>query len=247
MPLSRARKPVGSDLQLYRRFTWGQQATFNVLDGRQYRSDQIPGACTPVNSSGYCADVLRPDRTMLGAEQRAWLFEDLATTKARWNVIAQQTGFAPRNTATDGTREFAGRDNWDGYVAERQQILDWLVAQGTPNPVVLTGDSHQHWLRNVPPHYSSLEGAPVATEFMGASVSTGGDRGTVTRFGDDPNNPHILFQNNNCGYVRCTPTPELWTTEYRTVAQVSVPESPTSTKATFVVENGHPGAVPAGI
>jgi alkaline phosphatase D len=111
--------------------------------------------------------------------------------------------------------------------------------------VVLTGDSHQHWLRNVPPHYSSFEGAPVATEFMGASVSTGGDRGTVTRFADDPNNPHIRFQNNNCGYVRCTLTPEHWTTEYRTVPQVTVPESPASTKATFVVENGRAGAVPA--
>ena len=218
-----------------------------MLDGRQYRSDQIPGACSPVDFSGYCAGVLQPDRTMLGAEQREWLFRDLATTKARWNVIAQQTAFAPRNTATDGSRAFAGRDNWDGYVAERQQILDWLVSRRTPNPVVLTGDSHQHWLRNVPPHYSSLEGAPVATEFMGASVSTGGDRGTVTRFDDDPNNPHILFQNNNCGYVRCTVTPELWTSEYRTVSQVTVPSSPSSTKATFVVENGRAGAVQAGI
>ena len=40
MPLARARKPEGPDLQLYRRFTWGQMATFNVLDGRQHRSDQ---------------------------------------------------------------------------------------------------------------------------------------------------------------------------------------------------------------
>jgi alkaline phosphatase D len=102
-------------------------------------------------------------------------------------------------------------------------------------------------VRNLPPHYSSLEGAPVATEFMGTSVSTGGDGGTVTRFADDPNNPHILFQNNNRGYVRCTLTPDVWTTEYRTVSQVSVPESPASTKATFVVENGRAGAVPAGI
>ncbi|HET6549668.1 MAG TPA: alkaline phosphatase D family protein [Solirubrobacter sp.] len=245
IPLPRALKPVGPDLQLYRRLTWGQQATFNVLDGRQYRSDQIAAGCTPVDSSGYCADVLRPDRTMLGAEQKAWLFEDLATTKARWNVIAQQTAFAPLNTATDGTREFARRDNWDGYVAERQEILDWLVAQRTPNPVVLTGDSHQHWVRNVPPHYSSFEGAPVATEFMGTSISSGGDGGTVTRFADDPNNPQILFQNNNRGYVRCTLTPDHWTSEYRTVPQVSVPESPSSTKATFVVENGRPGATRA--
>ena len=87
----------------------------------------------------------------------------------------------------------------------------------------------------------------VATGAPSKLLSTGGDRGTVTRFGDDPNNPHILFQNNNCGYVRCTLTPELWTTEYRTVARVSVPASPSSTKATFVVENGRAGAVPAGV
>ena len=67
-----------------------------------------------------------------------------------------------------------------------------------------------------------------------------------TRFADDPNNPHILFQNNNRGYVRCTLTSEHWATEYRTVTQVTVPESPSST-ATFVVENGRTGAVPAGI
>ena len=101
MPLSRARKPEGPDLQLYRRFHWGKLATFNVLDGRQYRSDQ-PKACTTAerDASGYCPDDLNPERTMLGTEQRGWLLEDLATTKARWNVLAQQTGFAPFNRET---------------------------------------------------------------------------------------------------------------------------------------------------
>ena len=114
---------------------------------------------------------------MLGAEQRDWLLEELATTKARWNVLAQQTGFAPINRATDvGPRNFtAGADNWDGYVAERQQILDWMVEQQTSNPVVLTGDTHQNWVRNVPPDFRSLDGPPVATEFMGTSISTDGD------------------------------------------------------------------------
>ena len=37
---ARARKPEGPDLQLYRRFTGASWPTFNVLDGRQYRSDQ---------------------------------------------------------------------------------------------------------------------------------------------------------------------------------------------------------------
>jgi alkaline phosphatase D len=36
MPLRRARRPRGPFLDLYRRFAWGNLATFNVLDGRQY-------------------------------------------------------------------------------------------------------------------------------------------------------------------------------------------------------------------
>ena len=247
MPLARARKPEGPDLQLYRRFHWGKLVTFSVLDGRQYRSDQ-PAVCTATtrDASGYCPDDIQPERTMLGSEQRAWLFEELATTKTRWNVLAQQTGFAPFNRATDGRSRVFGPpapDSWDGYVAERQAILDWMVEQGTPNPMVLTGDTHQNWIRNVPPDYRSFDGAPVATEILGTSVSTNGNPGTPsTRYGDDPNNPHIPFRDNHRGYVRCAVTPELWTSEFRIVSTVTAPEATASTLATFVTENGRPGA-----
>jgi alkaline phosphatase D len=246
MPLARFRKPVEWNLQLYRRFTWGQQATFNVLDGRQYRSDQ-PRTCRPAErQSGYCPDSLAEGRTMLGAEQLDWLLQDLATTKARWNVLAQQTAFAPRNFSTiSGGRSFdAGADNWEGYVAERQSILDWLVEQGTPNPVVLTGDTHQHWVRNIPRDYRDLTGEPVATEFLGSSITTGGDSTDAERIPrlEVFNNPHILLRNDVRGYVRCTVTPESWTSEYRIVDTVRQPQATASTLATFVVENGRPGA-----
>jgi alkaline phosphatase D len=110
MPLRRARKPDGAFFQLYRRFHWGGLVTFNVLDGRQYRSDQ-PAACTPVERtpSGYCATALEPGRTMLGAEQREWLLEDLATTTRRWNVLANQTAFAPFDTTTRARCAGSGR------------------------------------------------------------------------------------------------------------------------------------------
>jgi alkaline phosphatase D len=247
MPLARARKPEGPDLPLYRRFRWGSQAVFNVLDGRQYRSDQA-AACTDAqrDSSGYCPEDLNPARSMLGAEQREWLLESLATTKARWNVLAQQTGFAPFNRATaPGPRSFAtSADSWDGYVAERQQIIDWLVERSTPNPVVLTGDTHQHWVRNVPRDYRSLDGEPVATEFMSTSISTNGNpgNGRFVRYGDDPNNPHIRFRNNDRGYVRCTVTPDSWVSEYRIVSTVEQSVGTTSTLATFAIENGRAGA-----
>ena len=218
-------------------------ATFNVLDGRQYRSDQ-PLTCLRRDASGYCVENLEPWRTMLGAEQRDWLLEDLATTKARWNILAQQTAFAPLNNAAAGAppRFTAGADNWEGYVAERQAIIDWAVEHETPNLVVLTGDTHRNWVRNIPRHYTSLDN-PIGTEFLGTSVSTGSDPPLPVEldFGD-PRNPHLLFRNNNRGYAKCTLTPDTWTTEYRVVDTVEQPTSPAHTLATFVVENARPGA-----
>ncbi|HET8950240.1 MAG TPA: alkaline phosphatase D family protein [Solirubrobacteraceae bacterium] len=242
MPLARARKPVGPDLQLYRRFRWGQMATFNVLDGRQYRSDQNT-ACSSRDPSGYCVEHVDPSRTMLGAEQRDWLFEDMASTKARWNVLAQQTAFAPLNGAFTNPPRFSGvgADNWEGYVAERQRIIDWAVEHQTPNFVVLTGDSHRNWVRNIPRHYSSLEN-PMGVEFLGTSVSTGGDTVPRELFFSRDGNPQLLLQNNNRGYCKCTLTEDTWTSEYRYVSTVRQPQATVSSLATFVVQNGVPGA-----
>jgi alkaline phosphatase D len=186
---------------------------------------------------------------MLGAEQRAWLFEELATTTARWNVLAQQTGFAPfdRDPSPDGRDFYGAGDNWDGYVADRQRVIDWLVEHGTPNPVVITGDSHQNWLRNVPPDIERFDAPPVATEFMGTSISSGGDPAAPsTTYGGDPNNPHIVFRNNNRGYVRCTLNADAWTSEYRIVPTVRQRGVAASTLATFAVENGRAGGQRVG-
>ncbi|HKG64895.1 MAG TPA: alkaline phosphatase D family protein, partial [Solirubrobacteraceae bacterium] len=254
MPLRRSRKPDGAFFQLYRRFHWGDLATFNVLDGRQYRSDQVTPVCTPAQRtpSGYCPGVLEASRTMLGAEQRDWLLAELATSTARWNVLANQTGFAPWDRDTNAFRRgFGEGDNWDGYVAERQVLLDHMVTSGTPNPIVITGDSHQNWVRNVPPNHTDFDVAPVATEFMGTSISTGGDPGEgdeFTLFGGDPQNPHIVFRNNNRGYVRCTLTPDTWTSDFRVVDSVLRTEDiRTTTLATFEVENGKAGARRVGV
>jgi alkaline phosphatase D len=84
MPLRRHRKPDGAYFNLYRRFRWGNMANFNVLDTRQYRTDQ-PTVCTPDqrDPAGYCASALASERTMLGEAQRDWLLADLATTPSR--------------------------------------------------------------------------------------------------------------------------------------------------------------------
>jgi alkaline phosphatase D len=79
---------------------------------------------------------------------------------------------------------------------------------------------------------------------MGTSISSGGDPdSTFTRYGEGPLNPHIVFRNNQRGYVRCSVTPDTWTAEFRVVDTVRQPQSPAHALATFVIENGRAGAV----
>ena len=57
-----------------------------------------------------------------------------------------------------------------------------------------------------------------------------------------PENPHVLFYNNQRGYVRCILTPQTWRADYRVLPYVSKPGASVQTRATFTVENGRPGA-----
>ena len=79
MPLRLPQPPDGVDMRLHRRFRFGRLAEFNVLDTRQYRSDQ---ACGDGRDAG-CAARLDPARTITGAEQERWLLDGLAGSRAR--------------------------------------------------------------------------------------------------------------------------------------------------------------------
>jgi alkaline phosphatase D len=244
-PLARARKPVGKDMALYRRVDWGSLARFHVLDTRQYRSNQMEQQCALAQrdrESGYCPEQLDPARVMLGVQQREWLFKNLGGSNASWNVLANQVPFAPEDTADRLDRRSFFPDRWDGYVADRQRVLDFIAERGLGNVVAITGDSHVNWVRNVPPDFRSMDGTPVATEFIGTSISTNGNTTPGTTYGGDPNNPHHLFRDNRRGYVIVDAEPQRWTSTFRVVESVTEPHSPASTIATFAVEQGSPGA-----
>jgi alkaline phosphatase D len=87
----------------------------------------------------------------------------------------------------------------------------------------------------------------VGTEYVGTSITSGGNGSGSTSFAI-PDNPHIKFFNEDRGYLLCTLTPELWTTDYRVVKAVnsSTPQ-PAATLATFVTEAGNPGAQRDGV
>ena len=84
----------------------------------------------------------------------------------------------------------------------------------------------------------------VGTEFVGTSISSGGD-GLDTRDSTAAllvENPGVRFFNGQRGYVRCDLTPERCRADYQVLEYVTRPGSPISTRASFVVENGRFGA-----
>jgi alkaline phosphatase D len=243
MPLRRFSFPRGPDLQLYRRLSFGGLLQVHVLDTRQYRSAEAPATCAPDERiDGYCPSALDTSRTIAGNRQRDWLIDGLGRSRAHWNVLANQVPFAPNDTNADPAIRAFGGEKWDGFPFERAQVLDFIAARKLTNTIVITGDVHQNFVRNVPPDYVNLDAEPVATEFIGTSISSGGDRTLSTVFGGNANNPHLRFTDNHHGYVRCTLSSRQWQSDYRVVPSVLAEDAPISTLASFVVEQGHAGA-----
>lgn len=137
-----------------------------------------------------------PARTLMGAEQEAWLTAGLAqsvTRGARWQVLAQQVVMgnvgmpnvrinpllrmlAPRETkrrlAIANAQHRAGLpvdlDNWGGFPAARARLLQAALAADA-NLVVLSGDSHNAWAFDL-----SEGGQAAGVEFAGHSVTSPG-------------------------------------------------------------------------
>src|SRR5213593_3560265 len=238
MPV-RTPRPQGPDLKLYRSVAYGGLATFFVLDTRQYRSPEI-ALCKEQDEtpSGYCPASLDPKRTMLGAEQRVWLLTGLAESNAAWNFIAQSVRFAQQDSSPDAGRHiFDGVDNWMGYVADRQLILDQLAR--TRNPVVLSGDSHVNFVYDLRRDFSDPTSPAVAAELLGTSISSEGDPFIPqTEFTQSAKNPQLKFFDNHRGYVRCTLERGRLTADFRAVSTVRVPTASVSTTATFAINDG---------
>ena len=135
-------------------------------------------------------------------------------------------------------------DVWSGYDVERRRLMEFLEARQPSNPVVLTGDIHANWVNDLRVDYQDPNAPTVATELVGTSIASGGD-GSDTRdstTGILAENPAVKFFNNQRGYVRCDVTPDRWQADYRVLEYVTRPGSPIATRASFVIEDGRPGA-----
>ena len=229
-----------ADLTITRRIPWGALADVWMLDGRQHCSLQACGSGSKVVP---CDDWADPARTMLGERQERWLADGIAASRARWQVLGQQTMLAPYDDRT-GPEVRVSMDQWSGYPAARERLLRTLAERAANRTVVLTGDIHANFANDIRADFARPEQPPIGVEFVGTSIASGGDGSD--RWGGQAaaamaENPHIRWHNARRGYLSCTVTPESWTTEYRTVPYVSRPDAPVETPARFRAVHGRPG------
>ena len=156
-----------------------------------------------------------PSRTLLGAEQKAWLKGALAASRARWKVIANQVMICSLDAPPHNP---LNTDSWDGYGAERAELVDHIAADAhrrrhlrhRRHPHVLRGRRHAHRPADGARREDRIDpvNGPVrATEFVGGAITSPGivdrastetERVAAAAPADAAvlaNNPHLAYAN----------------------------------------------------
>lgn len=203
------REPVsgGVTSKMWRSFRFGDVATVHALDSRLTgRSEPLDwgtalaGATSQAEIGQRVTQTLQaaaqPDRTMLGAEQEAWLASELAASVSSgtsWQVLANQVVMArvklPDFTKVLTQDQLAAQDRpevasfipftalglpwnldaWDGYVAARERLYAAAAAAGA-RLVTLSGDTHTAYANDL----FDMGGARRGVEFACTSISSPG-------------------------------------------------------------------------
>lgn len=233
MPVARCR-PVTT--QIYQTIDLGRHATVILTDQRQYRSPQ------PCNDALFtpCLAASDPRQTMLGATQKAWFKDALTRSRATWKLWGSEVMLMGWDSAP-GVE--LNHDGWDGYKAERTEILQHALANGVQNLVALTGDIHTYVAGTLTTD-GRITGRPVGTEFVGGAVTSLGLEDTFGPLTPAAQllrvtNPHLSYLNlERRGYMTVEADADRLQVNFRSPATTQLPSSPVSTLAAFVVPSG---------
>lgn len=247
-PLRAATRPHGPDMQLYRTLDWGRLAQFQILDDRQYRG--LPACQPPGLAEAHkkyrslvdaCPELTDPRRTMLGAVQERWLDERLGSSRAQWNVLAQQTLMHQQMRIDEAHPERGQQvpaDTWSGFPVARDKIFRRWVEARTSNPMALGGDIHAFAAADIRDP-ARPDGPPIAAEFVG---------GSITSLMHDPSlkglakaNGIGFTENEVRGYGRVDLTPAGGSVVFRGLTDSTKEDSAISDIASFVLDPARPG------
>ncbi len=116
--------PVDAEgYKLWRSYEWGDTAEIFLLD---CRSERVP-------------DTRQTEEaTYIGPGQMAWLKQSLSDSQAHFKIILNSVPI----TLFDHVIWLMDFDRWQGYAAQREELLDFILDEGIENVWWLTGDFH---------------------------------------------------------------------------------------------------------
>jgi alkaline phosphatase D len=142
-----ARMPDPSDPErVFRAIRIGELAELFLLDFRSRRDQPTRGP-----------DMASAERSALGAQQKGWFLDGFANSSTDWRLIGNPSPFARtwrpglsgemhRNMRAlkfmHAKEDALDEDQWDGFPAERDELLRAIAASGAGRSVVLAGDLH---------------------------------------------------------------------------------------------------------
>lgn len=144
--------------------------------GRTANNNEPPDT---LNYEGNDVDNPRKDSprsSMLGADQKQWLKDNLATTTARWKILCNNVpmmrfGFDTQFYEYGTPSSIYWTDSWDGYPVERNELMNWIKDMGLPNIVSFSGDRHAHYAGYVFNDYEADNPTAVIPELVGAGIT----------------------------------------------------------------------------
>jgi alkaline phosphatase/alkaline phosphatase D len=162
---------AGESGAIFRRMRFGRLAELSMLDLRTYRSQQS-------------AAVNDPARTITGDDQMSWLKDGLTTSTARWKLVGNPVMISRLDVSTLPSwllvplaallglpsTGAVNVDQWDGYNADRDELVGYLRAHNTRDVVFLTGDIHTSWANELVTRATGAE--PAGAEFVVPSVTS---------------------------------------------------------------------------
>ncbi len=140
----------------YRTFRWGRDLQIWLTDGRDFRSrNNLPDG---------------PEKTIWGAEQKAWFKKTVKASDATWKLLISPTPLVGPDRAQKNDNHANA-----GFTHEGDELRAWMQANVPDNFFVVCGD--RHW------QYHSVHPATGVQEFSVGAASDSHAGGTP---GHDP-------------------------------------------------------------
>jgi alkaline phosphatase D len=134
--------------RLYRYRLFGRDAAILILDARSFRDAELPAVQNPTDAAqvgAFIAASFNPGRTLLGRAQLDAVKADLLDAEQKgvtWKFV-----LVPEPIQNLGV--VAAPDRFEGYAAERTELLNFINQTGVKNVVFIAGDLHGTVVNNL--------------------------------------------------------------------------------------------------